>query len=187
MKKFEVGDQVRVKSFKKRPNYWNSFGKMDYLMGKVVTVSRMIESGFWTKRGWFLRFEDVELVRSVNFKPIVIYRDGSKVVAVNKENGEQKVARCHPDDEFDFYTGAKIAFDRLMAIKEWQKVGTRIAIIDAGCGARGCNGFIGVVVDDETESYNGLLEKEPHIKVKLLPNGVVWKISQDAEVVVLDK
>lgn len=44
---------------------------------------------------------------------IVIYRDGNTVVAVNKNTHEKAIARCHPDDEFDFGIGAKIALERL--------------------------------------------------------------------------
>ena len=30
--------------------------------------------------------------------------------------GEKAVAKCHPDDEFDFNIGAKLAFERLMGV-----------------------------------------------------------------------
>lgn len=45
---------------------------------------------------------------------IVIYRDDNKVVAVNKATGKEGVARCAPDDTFNFETGAKLAFKRLV-------------------------------------------------------------------------
>ena len=45
---------------------------------------------------------------------IVIYRNDNKVVAVNKITGKEGVARCAPDDTFNFETGAKLAFKRLV-------------------------------------------------------------------------
>lgn len=45
---------------------------------------------------------------------IVIYRKDNKVVALDKSTGEKAEANCNPADEFDFRTGAKLAFNRLM-------------------------------------------------------------------------
>lgn len=46
---------------------------------------------------------------------IVIYRkDDKTVVAVDKSAGKEAVAKCNPEDEFDFNVGAKIAFERLV-------------------------------------------------------------------------
>ena len=45
---------------------------------------------------------------------IVIYREDNKVTALDKSTGEKAIARCNPTDTFDFRTGAKLAFDRLM-------------------------------------------------------------------------
>jgi hypothetical protein len=45
---------------------------------------------------------------------IVIYRNDNKVVAVNKVTGKEGVARCAPDDTFNFETVAKLAFKRLV-------------------------------------------------------------------------
>lgn len=46
-------------------------------------------------------------------KPVIIYQNGQEIVALDKETGERAVAKCHPNDEFDFAIGAKIAFGRL--------------------------------------------------------------------------
>ena len=40
---------------------------------------------------------------------INISTNGNQVIAINEETGKKGVARCHPDDDFDFYTGAKNA------------------------------------------------------------------------------
>ena len=44
---------------------------------------------------------------------IVIYRKDNKVIALDKTTGNKGVAKCSPDDEFNFETGAKLAFERL--------------------------------------------------------------------------
>mgnify|MGYP006916043099 CR=1 FL=1 len=49
---------------------------------------------------------------------IVIYRDGNSVIAKDKVTGKKAVAKCHPDDEFDFMTGAKLALERLSQPEE---------------------------------------------------------------------
>lgn len=49
-------------------------------------------------------------------KKIVIYTRDREVIAKIIENGKdicQASAKCHADDKFDFYTGAKLAVNRL--------------------------------------------------------------------------
>lgn len=54
----------------------------------------------------------------VGNETIVIYSDGNKVTALDKSTGKKAFARCNPADEFDFRTGAKLAFSRLMGEPE---------------------------------------------------------------------
>ena len=68
---------------------------------------------------------------------IVIYRKDNKVIALDKSTGEKAEAKCNPADEFDFRTGAKLAFNRLMGedngvreVKRKAKVGEYIKIVD---------------------------------------------------------
>ena len=49
---------------------------------------------------------------------IIIYRDGQKVIALDKRTGEKAEARCNLSDTFDFNIGARLAFDRLIPNKE---------------------------------------------------------------------
>ena len=49
---------------------------------------------------------------------IVIYRKDNEVIALDKRTGNKGVARCNPADEFNFETGAKLAFERLMSPEE---------------------------------------------------------------------
>lgn len=121
--KFKVGDKVRVKKFKGRPACWNTQGKMDYLMGKVVTIEsiekcnimniKIVDRG----RSWWLSENEIEPVNRV----IVIYEKNNKVIALDKSNNEKAEARCNPADEFDFMIGAKLAFERLINKNEDKK------------------------------------------------------------------
>lgn len=55
---------------------------------------------------------------------IIIYDDGKTVYAEFKVNGKtvkMSMARCHPDDRYNFETGARIAFDRLFEKKKKKK------------------------------------------------------------------
>ena len=116
--RFKEGDKVRVKKFKERPLHWNREGKMDHLMGKVVKIER--ESSITRGRyvvydskndcDWRIEEDDLEPVNET----IVIYRKDREVIAVDKVTGDKAIAKCSPEDTFDFNVGAKLAFDRLM-------------------------------------------------------------------------
>jgi hypothetical protein len=59
-------------------------------------------------------------------KHVTIDVGGNKVIA--RCNGKTGVARCHPDDAFDFFVGAKIALERLEEADKpysWLESGTR--------------------------------------------------------------
>ena len=86
--------------------------------------------------------DNLEKVGKVESETIVIYRNDNKVVALDKSTGEKAEAKCNPADEFDFRTGAKLAFNRLMGedvkpdngvreVKRKAKVGEYIKIVDA--------------------------------------------------------
>ncbi len=121
MSKFKVGDKVRVKTFDKRPGTWNSEGKMDKWMGKVVTI--MSVSGFAQESysiiedpKWLFSGDHLEPIDPVR-EFIVLRRDGQNVIASHKRGDEivkTAKATCNPVDTFDFETGATLAFDRLM-------------------------------------------------------------------------
>lgn len=112
--KFKVGDIVRGKN--KHYGYTND--KMT--KGRVETVNvngsiigvRILEHPTYNGDTVFsVAACDFELVKP---ETIVIYQKNETVVAKNTATGEKAVAKCHPDDEFDFKTGATVAFDRLM-------------------------------------------------------------------------
>lgn len=67
---------------------------------------------------------------------IVIYRNGSETVALDKTTGKKAVAKCSPEDTYDFYTGAQLAFERLtkpavIEVKRAAKEGEYIKIVAA--------------------------------------------------------
>lgn len=57
-------------------------------------------------------------LKKINSETIVIYRKDNEVTALDKSTGKKAIARCNPADEFDFRTGAKLAFSRLMGEPE---------------------------------------------------------------------
>ena len=128
---YKKGDKVRVKNFKQRPKHWASSGAMDYLMGKVTKVSRVyLDRICLDGEPWELKNEDVEPVKN---ECIVIYRKHNQVIALDKVTGEKAIAKCSPEDEFDFYTGAKLAFERLTGtpeIKYPRKLNAKICIVE---------------------------------------------------------
>lgn len=146
-RKFKVGDRVVEKRSEKK--------------GIVVDFSKdyenvLVKFGGWNeghdgightesgktyhgKHCWYFCEEQLEIIKD---ETIVIYRNDNKVVALDKSTGEKAEAKCNPADEFDFRTGAKLAFNRLIGedvksdngvreVKRKAKVGEYIKIVDA--------------------------------------------------------
>ena len=123
MAKFKVGDKVRI-VFGDGFIEWVS--DMRKFIGKTVTISEVSED---SKRPWFRiaghYFHwnecDAELIEQPRREFIVIHRSGNVMTAehrVNREIIKSAKATCAPSDTFDFETGAKLAFDRLMGREE---------------------------------------------------------------------
>lgn len=77
----------------------------------------------------------LELVEKKPNECIVIYRKDSDVIALDKRTGKKAIAKCSPDDEFDFNIGAKLAFERLEALEKQDKeikVGDYVKVVDCG-------------------------------------------------------
>ena len=77
-------------------------------------------------------FDLVKRKKEKSRKPIVIYNRGKEVIAVDKKTGKKAVARCCPEDTFDFKTGAKIAFERLLSDPNSIVIGDIVRVIDTG-------------------------------------------------------
>lgn len=145
--RFKAGDKVRVKKFKERPLHWNREGKMDHLMGKIVKikgVSQNVNGRYLVHDSkndcdWRIEEDDLEPVNET----IVIYRKDREVIAADKVTGDKAIAKCSPEDTFDFNVGAKLAFDRLMnGTKESITVEDMRKRLDSYCYCRFCSDCI---------------------------------------------
>lgn len=146
MRKFKVGDVVKPNK-KADENYTITTTSVvreaivtelrDYTMDiKIIKGSCSVGEVFTVEEKYF------DLVRKAKQETIVIYRNDNKVVALDKSTGEKAEAKCNPSDEFDFRTGAKLAFNRLMGedvkpdngvreVKRKAKVGEYVKIVYA--------------------------------------------------------
>lgn len=146
-RKFKVGDRVKVKKDTITLNR-NTVGECGTVKELLTDNCCSVEfdkfvgghncGGFAKEgHGWNCAEDALDLVKTQN-ETIVIYRKDNKVIALDKSTGEKAEANCNPADEFDFRTGAKLAFNRLMGedngvreVKRKAKVGEYIKIVDA--------------------------------------------------------
>lgn len=104
---------------------------------------------------------------------IVIYRKDNKVVALDKATGKEGVARCAPEDTFNFETGAKLAFKRLVgedtAAEPKFKVGEFVRVVSAKSGVIDqIHGFpIGQIVQVVRVMCDGGYECEGVVKCRV--------------------
>lgn len=118
--RYKVGDKVRIAS-KKVGNRWNDCGDMDKWLGKVMTIREIERNGDYRmyedtgERYGDSWYWDDNMIAGLAEEEIHITRKGNEVIAVHKQGDKAKkaVAKCSPEDEFDFMVGAKLAFERL--------------------------------------------------------------------------
>lgn len=143
-------------------------------------------SGTYCKKTYFLtrnyytilEFSDFEWDdKNTKRKPVIIYQNGQDVIALDKETGEKAVAKCHPNDEFDFAIGAKIAFGRLYHSQDYIsednkakckpefQVGDRVRCIKKDYKIGGINivNELGVIREAETGASSVLVEFDNNI------------------------
>ena len=127
--KFEIGKMYRVGgdcmetgNVIKITGKREACGTVKYLYATVSGKTPWKNAEFFDKGSIFAK----SLVPVVQYKKpeilsrepkIVVMRDGIRVTASWYEGGKKVaagVAKCSPEDTFDFATGARIAFDRLM-------------------------------------------------------------------------
>lgn len=120
--KFKKGDKVRILDGSKIDSYTGGwYRRMQKFVGKTAAVEDTViypgnrigyclkeSSCIWDERG-------LELVKP---ETIVIYRKDNEVIALDKTTGKKGIAKCCPEDTFDFMVGAKLAFDRLLGNEE---------------------------------------------------------------------
>ena len=151
MGKFKVGDRVKVNK--------NTVTINRRTVGECGTVKKLLTDNYCSVEfdkfvgghdccglakdgyGWNCVEDELDLVKHQN-ETIVIYRNDNKVVALDKTTGKKAEAKCNTADEFDFRTGAKLAFNRLMGedvksdngvreVKRKAKVGEYVKIVYA--------------------------------------------------------
>lgn len=146
-RKFKVGDRVVEKKGQKKGIVVDFSKDYENVLVKFGGWNEghdgrgHTESGktYYGKHCWYFCEEQLEIIKD---ETIVIYRNDNKVVALDKSTGEKAEANCNLADEFDFRTGAKLAFNRLMGedvkpdngvreVKRKAKVGEYIKIVDA--------------------------------------------------------
>ena len=136
MAKFKIGDKVKICEWdymekKYGLNCWGGI-KVPYdfttEMKKYCGTVRTIKGVYTGTHGTYYRMKEDEYflywseeMFESQGQSIVIYTKGDKVIAVDKLTGKTAEAICSPEDKFDFYAGAEIAFERLRGRKEGPK------------------------------------------------------------------
>lgn len=123
--KYKVGDKVRIIDKWVDGCNQNREGRMDKWLGKVMTIRSIYDNRAYQMEedrteflgdGWLWNdkciaglADNYKIVITINGKETLarLY-DGAKVI-------KTAVAKCSPDDTFDFQIGAKLAFERLTA------------------------------------------------------------------------
>ena len=91
-------------------------------------------------------FEDNSVEQNSTIEKVFPFLNGNEIVSKNESKQSKEVvkaeAKCNPSDEFDFRTGAKLAFNRLMGedvkpddcvreVKRKAKVGEYVKVVNA--------------------------------------------------------
>ena len=109
--KFKIGKLYKVKNGVREGNIIritsHDISKSHYGYETVREVSKDTLNNFHVYSSFATYLEPVN-------ECIVIYHKGNEVIALNKIDGSKAVAKCHPDDDFDFMVGAKLSFQRLV-------------------------------------------------------------------------
>lgn len=152
---------------------WNVHGHdtcYDFNGGTYCDKTYFLTCNYYT----ILEFSDFKWD---NRKPVIIYQNGQDVIALDKETGEKAIAKCHPNDEFDFAIGAKIAFGRLYHSQDYIpednkakckpkfQVGDRVRCIKRDYEIGGINivNELGVIREAETGASSVLVEFDNNI------------------------
>lgn len=149
-KKLKAGDKVRIVKEKTGPS-WNIAGKMDKWLGKVMTVKDIMRMGIqmvedqgehWFGCGWCWTPEMIA-EKVEEYPTIVEHLIKYRKTIVKLSNGKVGVAKCAPEDEFDFYEGLRLATaraygkeppykkaDKVKEVKRKAKIGEYIKIVE---------------------------------------------------------
>lgn len=111
--KYKVGDKVRVRKdlvVDRGYEYAVFVAGMKKYSGKIMTVASISSNNKYCLKEdagkWHWTDEMLEDVEDIS-----ILVEGNKVIA--KKGNKVGIAKCSPEDEFDIFTGARLAIDRL--------------------------------------------------------------------------
>ena len=107
--KFEVGKLYNVTKTTRKGNVikiTEDLGYGEYKYEVVTNVEKDLVGSFVSGSAFADSLKPVE-------ECIVIYRKYNDVIALDKSTGRKGIAKCSPEDKFDFGIGAKLAFERL--------------------------------------------------------------------------
>ena len=166
--KFKPGDRVQFKTWKEMKKEYgldqdgdimpkgSGIGflrSMRFLCGAYATVECVQNNGIVklkdispeNKQKWKWNFDfTAYMLKPANTDKyeLHIMSDGKKTTAVYKKNGDvvsRSEANLHPDDDFNFKTGAQLAFDRVFPLKAEKKENVLRLFDDCG----NCYGIVG--------------------------------------------
>ena len=135
-RKFKVGERYTSKLFVDK----GAVIEITKISGDVVSY-KDIAGRTYSVKNFEIGSLFSDMLKKVGSETIVIYRNDNKVIALDKSTGEKAEAKCNPADEFDFRTGAKLAFNRLMGedvkldngvreVKRKAKVGEYVKVVN---------------------------------------------------------
>ena len=135
-RKFKVGERYTSKLFVDK----GAVIEITKISGDVVSY-KDIAGRTYSVKNFEIGSLFSDMLKKVGSETIVIYRNDNKVIALDKSTGEKAEANCNPADEFDFRTGAKLAFNRLMGedvkpdngvreVKRKAKVGEYVKVVN---------------------------------------------------------
>lgn len=130
-RKFKVGDRVRVLDGSNIPNYYGGWASvaMSKQIGKIYEIASYLGNGGYVLNGSVFGWDERGLELADKKETIVIYRKGDEVIALDKVSGKTGVAKCGRNDTFDFATGARIAFERLLGDPKPEKTPLNVKIV----------------------------------------------------------
>ena len=165
--KYKVGDKVRVRE---DLIVGKIYGDDKFLInmkkysGKTMTVSKIVKEGKYKLKEdtghWNWTDEMLEDAEGIN-----IFVDGNKVIA--KKGDKVGIARCSPEDEFDIFTGVRLAIDRLEEECKpfgWLKEDVRYYIPRV----------------DADDLFNGFIYQNDKIDERHMSRGIVFKTKEEA-------
>lgn len=130
--KFKVGDKVRIRedlvvgrTYGGITNY-SFLSETDGHLG-VQTIVNITNSGNYrlNKATFIYSGEMLEPVEEEVSEKLVIYRNGNKTIAKYYKGDKtfEAEAKCSPEDEYDFKTGAELAMNRVMDKAKQEDIG----------------------------------------------------------------